>query len=139
MSLELHVLLASLPDREGWQASIDAAGFELRLDPELVVESDTGFVPCTIGTKQSGFELWREESAELARSYLSLAGHAAARPHAITLRWGGDMLECACALAAAAGMAHGLGGVAYYPDDDLTYEVEDLLGEAREAIAAACD
>jgi hypothetical protein len=46
------------------------------------------------------------------------------------------MGECACVMAAAAALVNGCRGLAYYPDDDLIYDAEGLLRDAREAMAA---
>ena len=41
------------------------------------------------------------------------------------------MNECACVLAASAGLVKLCDAVAYYPDDDLTYNLNGLLEEAK--------
>ena len=56
MSMELHVLLSKsrLPDVRQWQAAIDALEFDVKLDPSLQVESDTGFLPAKFKGRDSG-------------------------------------------------------------------------------------
>jgi len=53
------------------------------------------------------------------------------RDWCISFRWGGDLNECACVLAASAGLVRVCDAVAYYPDDDLNYELNRLLEDFR--------
>ena len=48
MSMELYAFIASLPDRDSWQAKIDDAGLDLQLDPDLDLSRDSGFSPCML-------------------------------------------------------------------------------------------
>ena len=56
------------------------------------------------------------------------------RDWCISFRWGGDMNECACVLAASAGLVRLCDAVAYYPDDDLTYDLNHLLEDFRACV-----
>ena len=56
----------NVPDREKLQASIDALGFDLKLDPEFTPFDDEGFSPCTLrGENDVGFEVFYETTAAL--------------------------------------------------------------------------
>ena len=137
MSLTLHVLLprGPLPNRDSWQAAVDKLGLPFILDPSLELPVTLGFRPCTIRGQASGFELNVESAADLAEMYPSLGDHGHDGT-ALTFYWGGDVTECACVMAAAAGLVSAYGGTAYYPDDDLMYDLEALQRDFRECLAS---
>jgi len=124
-----------LPDRSTWQASIDRLGFPVLLDRELRIPGDTGFVPCKLADRESGFEVYVDEADPLLNEYATLREAASAMDCAITFRWGGDLAECACGLAAAAALVVDFGGVAYYPDDDLIYTLDGLREDIQGCLA----
>ena len=136
MSLDLYAFVDQLPDRVAWQAAIDRAGVDLKLDPTLEVGRDEGFSPCEINGRSSGFELSAAPAAEVLGSYPSLTASVAARGHVLCFRWGGDLLECACVLGAALALVRGFQAVAYYPSEDLRYDVGGLEKDLRECLAA---
>jgi hypothetical protein len=139
MSIEMHVLVADrVPERSEWQAAIDALGIPLQLDPELNVVKDSGYSPCKLRGEDSGFELSDEPTPDLLDAFPTLASAAPAQvAKAITFRWGGDMKECACVLGAAAGLLSGFSAVAYYPADDILYDLDTLKSEFASALADA--
>jgi hypothetical protein len=134
MSLDLYVFVDRVPDRVAWQAAIDQTRVDLKLDPTLDVGRDEGFLPCELNGKSSGFELSLVPAAEVLGSYPSLKTSVGARLHAMCFRWGGDLVECACVLAATLGLVRGFKGVAYYPSDDLHYDVAGLEKDLRECL-----
>jgi hypothetical protein len=135
MSLGMYTFLESLPDRQRWQAAIDQSGVDLKLDPDLDLGRDAGFSPCLIQGKASGFELYVTPASEVFRELPSLAQLAGARPHAVCFRWGGDLIECACVLGATLALARGFNAVAYYPADEIVYDVDGLERELRECLS----
>jgi len=138
MSLELHVLLPAdkVPETHRWQDLINQAALQLVIDTTPDLRNHSGFWPCELKGQQSGFETYLDDSAELVENYPSLKKEAAGRDKAVSFRWGSDMSECACLMVAAAALVKGCGGVAYYPDDDLLYDAEGLLRDARGAMEA---
>jgi hypothetical protein len=104
------------------------------LDPALKVPSETGFLPCKVDGVESGFELFWDSAADLITEYPTLERLAGARDPAASFRWGGDLKECACVMAAAAGLVSGVSAVAYYPDDDLRYTLDGLVGDFCECL-----
>ncbi len=139
MSLELSVLLPSdrLPSVHEWQAAIDSLPFPLQLDPELDIRENVGFVPCKLAGEESGFELYLDQASDLVGSYPHIEAAVAGRDVAVSFRWGGDMSECACVVAAAAALVKGFGGLAYDPQDDEFYDGDRLLSEARTIVGDA--
>jgi hypothetical protein len=135
MSLDLYTFLESLPDRQTWQAAIDQTGVDLELDPDLDLSRDEGFSPCLLQGKASGFELQVMQASDLLRDYPALAQPAGLRSQAVCFRWGGDLAECACVLGAALALVRRFSAVAYYPADDLFYDVDTMEKELRECLA----
>jgi len=138
MSVELHALMPNndLPNRDDWQAAIDRLELPVQLYPGLDPSRDTGFSPCRLGERTAGFEIYRDSTEELASSYPSIAGIVQQDSVAISFRWGGDLAECACALAAASALASQFGAVVYYPADDIVYELDELLRETRGCLSS---
>lgn len=138
MSLELIVPFRteSLPTRSAWQAAIDQLAFDVQLDPDLDLTQDSGFSPTTIRGRESGFEINLIDGRSLLQHYPALAGKVRESNPAVCFTWGGDLAECACVMAvAAAALAGGWGATAYYPDDDMTYDVDGLTSDYHACVA----
>jgi hypothetical protein len=137
MSLEMHVFSRKvrIPDRSSWQATVEALGIPFELDPNLDPLHDSGFSPSKIRGTDSGFEIYSEPAIAFLENQRQLAKAVADRDWCISFRWGGDMHECACVLAASAALVKLCDAVAYFPDDDLTYDLNGLIEEANSALA----
>lgn len=91
----------NIPDRDALQASIDALGFDLKLDPEYTPFKDEGFSPCTLNSESdAGFEIFYEKTAELIAEYeddefKKLVGD---NDYAIEMCWRGSFKDCICVL-----------------------------------------
>ena len=108
MSMELIAVLPGpeRPDPRRWHMALHQLGLPWRFDYD---PKFTGFVPMTAGRVVSGVEIYDDTEPS--------PGQPA--PHrTIALRWGGDTLECACAFAAAAGLAHAFGATIHDPAAD---------------------
>jgi hypothetical protein len=136
MSLEQHAFLTrgSVPSRADWQAAIVRLGFDLQIYPGLKPFEDSGFLPCKLGAKDSGFEIYYDPADELLTAYPQMKEKVGHRDYCISFRWGGDMAECACVLIASAALAKSFDAVVYYPDDDLIYSLDALVSDAKEAL-----
>lgn len=115
MSLSLFVFIPAgpLPSCGAWQAAIDRLGFPVVIDRELDLPLSSGFRPCVLDGQASGFELYCDSGAGLVAEYprlRSLVDRAAST--ALIFRWGGDLRECACVLAAAAALVDSCHGLA---------------------------
>src|SRR5258707_8333657 len=106
MSIEMHVFLsrARVPDRPSWQAAIGSLEIPFELNASLDPFNDKGFSPSKIRGVDSGFEVYFEPSREVLKSYPEMVKSVGDRDWCISFRWGGDMNECACALAASAAL-----------------------------------
>lgn len=133
MSMELHVLLekSRLPDVQAWQAAIDALGFDVKLDPSLAVETDTGFLPAKFNGNDSGFEFDVSPVHEIADTYPEFGNEFAGRDVSGNFRWGGDLNEMACALVASAALATLTDGTWFDPQEGACVDPAGAVEEAR--------
>jgi hypothetical protein len=136
MSLEMNVFLekARIPDRSSWQAAVSSLGLPFELNPELDPLHDRGFSPSKLNGLDSGFEIYSESAKSVIENQPQLAEILDSRDWCISFRWGGNLSECACVLAASAGLVKLCDAVAYYPDDDLTYDLDGLVKEVNVVI-----
>jgi hypothetical protein len=133
MSLEMHVFLEKrrVPDRAAWQAAVDSLALPVRLSPDLDPIHDKGFSPSEIKGLKSGFEICSQPPDAHMQNQAELAKVVGNRDWCISFRWGGDMNDCACVLAASAGLVRFCDAVAYYADHNLTYDLNRLLEDFR--------
>ena len=138
MSLQQTAFVAGakLPDRAALQSAVDALGFDCKIDAVYVPSQCSGFLPCVLAGRASGFEVYFESAAEVLLDFPHLAECVGNRDVAITFRWGGDMAECACVLIVSAALAKAFAAIVHYQDDDLLYSAEQLVDEARSALRA---
>jgi hypothetical protein len=135
MSLDLYAFVSSLPNRADWQSAVDQVGIDLKLDPELDLAQDSGFSPCELRGKPSGFEISIEAASETLETYPSLESAVGSRSHVICFRWAGDLAECACVMGASLALVRAFGAIAYYPADDITYDEGSLERDLRGCLA----
>ncbi len=135
MSLELYTFLDSLPNRQAWQAAIVQVGVKLELDPQLDLSRSEGFSPCSVQGTPSGFEMHVVKVSDVVDEHPVLIHSVGKRSHALCFRWGGDFAECACVLGANLALVRVFGAVAYYPADELVYDVGTLEAELQECLA----
>ncbi|HEY3767769.1 MAG TPA: hypothetical protein VGN44_03775 [Candidatus Angelobacter sp.] len=137
MSQEMHVFLnkSRVPDRSSWQASISSLGLPLVFNLNLNPLVDTGFSPAKIKDIDSGFEIYSESAKEILQSYPNITKAVGNRDWCITFQWGGNLNECACVMAASAGLVKLCNALAFFPGDDLTYDLNGLLNEANSCLA----
>ena len=136
MSLTQTALIekSRVPDRQGLEDAVRALGFDLAIDEFYKPFDCSGFLPCVLKGRKSGFEIYFDSPEEALQSYPSLRELAAGRDCAITFRWGGDIGECACVLIVSAALAASFGAVVHYDPDDLLYSKDKLLAEAKQAV-----
>jgi hypothetical protein len=133
VSLEMLVFLekSRIPEQDSFQSAIESLGIPLQLDSSLNLTTDRGFSPSIIKGVSSGFEIGSEVAQEQIRNYPALKGIVDRRDWAFSFRWGSSMSECACVLGAAAALVKLCDAVVYYPADNITYDLKNLLDELQ--------
>ncbi len=138
MSLQqtAYLLAATIPKHDALQFAVDSLGFDCKIDASYVPFKCSGYLPCVLAGKDSGFEIYFESAADVVRSFPHLAESIGNREAAITFRWGGDMGECACVLIVSAALAKSFGAIVHFQDDDMLCSGEQLVKEAHMALQA---
>jgi hypothetical protein len=126
-----------VPNRAKLEEAVRELGFDLNIDEFYRPFDCSGFLPCVLKGKKSGFEIYFESPDEALQNFPHLKEKIGARDCAINFRWGGDMAECACVLIVSAALAKSFGAVVHYQDDDLLYSAEQLVEEAKAALQNA--
>ena len=136
MSLQqtAYVLRPCIPERDALQVAVDSLGFDCKIDASYVPFKSSGYLPCVLAGKKSGFEIYFERAADVVGDNPHLTESVGSREVAITFRWGGDMAECACVLIVSAALAKSFGAIVHYQDDDVLFSGEQLLNEAHAAL-----
>lgn len=131
MSLEMVVFVnkTRIPAVTDLQSAINAFGVQLEVNSALNLIEDSGFSPASINGVSSGFEVSSLPAQRIWHDHPSLKAIAGERDWSITLRWGGDMGECACVLGVSAALVKLCDAVAYYPPDSMTYNLSNLLND----------
>lgn len=127
----------SVPSRSALQASIDKLGFDLRVDPELNLATDSGFSPCILqGIPDVGFELSSGPAAAVLDENPHVADLSQGLDFCIQMIWHGNFKDCAAALIVACALATDFGAVVSYegnPPDS----AKDMLKEIPSALQQA--
>jgi hypothetical protein len=136
MSLTLTVFLSRelVPGKEEFERAIIALGFSVQIDTSYVPFRSSGFLPCVVGGRKSGFEISFEDSQAALEQLKQIKDAVGARDAAIVFRWGGDMAECASALIVSAALASAFDAVVYSSDDDILCSASELAEEAKSAL-----
>ena len=127
----------NVPDREKLQASIDALGFDLKLDPEFTPFDDEGFSPCTLrGENDVGFEVFYETTAALIEEdeddeeFKELVGD---NDYAIGMCWAGSFKDCTCVLMVSIALAKDFQATISYEGDGIE-TIEGMQGGIEECL-----
>ena len=135
MSNEIIAILpgADLPGKGRWQDALTTLGLPWRFAAAEHPAAVNGFYPMQAGEEDSGVEILHD-------TLEALPGHLPVEtPHrVIVFRWGGDLLQCACALSAAAGLAEAFGAAIHDPAQSPTLmDVPRLQAWAADVTAEA--
>lgn len=134
MSIELHIFLhdSRVPSADVWQQTIEHLSFPTILDKTLNLREDAGFSPTIYDGKPTGFEFYLEPSEDILATYSHIAEVVGDREKCATFRWGGDLLEMAAAITAAAALTKLTDGVYFYPGDDIVLGADEAVQATRE-------
>lgn len=126
-----------VPSREALQASIDALGFNLKIDPEFTPFEDAGFSPCVLdGTPDVGFEVFYAPTAELVGDDSDLTTIAGGRDFSITMTWRGSMKDCAAAMIVSCALAKDFDAVISY-EGEPPESIDSLIENTKSIIVEA--
>jgi hypothetical protein len=125
-----------VPARGKLEESIRSLGFDLAIDESYRPFECSGFLPCVLNGKESGFEIYFDSPKEALEAFPHLAEEVGTRDCKVTFRVGGDMAECACMLIVCAALVTSFESVVHYDADDIAYSAEGLIEEAQSALNA---
>lgn len=124
----------AVPQRAALQVAVDALGFDLKIDDSYVAFESSGFLPCMLKGKLSGFEIYFDKAADRLAIHPHLASAIGSRDVAVGFRWSGRFEELACVLIASAALAETSGAVVHYHEDDILYSTDQLMEELKSAL-----
>lgn len=125
---------SQVPGREALQASIDALGFDLKLDPALDLQGGSGFSPCVLaGTQGLGFELFSSPASEVLGDDAALREAIGDRDLALGMAWHGSMQDCAAALIVSCALAKDFGAAISF-ERDAPETFDSLMAATQEAL-----
>jgi hypothetical protein len=128
---------SSVPDRASLQASIDALGFDLKLHPDFTPFDDSGFLPFTLnGEEGPGYEIYYEETKDVAKGDERLLALAGDRDHCISMVWRSSLKDLACVMVVSCALTKDFGAVVSYegePAEPLESMLEATYGILKDA------
>jgi hypothetical protein len=141
MSMEMRVYFAGLPPT---CAAIEHAMVTLDLPFKIIGHVDltkhSGYLPMVYGAGddaiETGTEVYFDGSASTIAEF-DLKGVAPSFKTELSFRWGGDMMECACAEALAAAVAKITGGIVYEDAEGVLKNVDEAVALARTSLTQA--
>lgn len=142
MSMEIRAFFKGpvpAPAEVGRALAAQGLGFALT-EPTVALDEARGFLPMTFGAgedaEETGCEVYVGPAAETIAE-LGIAGVDPALDREISMRWGGDALEGACACALVAALARLTGGVIFDDAAGAIVTVDTARGYAAELLALA--
>lgn len=134
MAMEIHVVFhGKLPSRDELTRSMNELSFPFSIDPEVVLDEQSGFMPMRLGGTETGCEFdvfeGRDTVEELAADDIDRIDPRADR--CASFRFAGDMTEGVSAACAAAALAKLVNGVVLGDMEDRMLTVEEAIDSAR--------
>jgi hypothetical protein len=132
MSVDLVVYAArsAMPSTSQWAQSIVAAGFAAELDDDFDIDSFSGFLPCSYGGEEAGFEYF---AGPVEASEVELPSEC---DFSITFSTHSELRELAASVAAAATLCSLTQGVLYDAQAGTTVPASEVQQWAREQLLA---
>ncbi len=131
ISRTVYLRRSSLPTSTDWALSIRTAGFEMDLPTDFDLAEMSGFLPCTYGGHEAGFEYWFDEASSLELDD-ELRGSLGERDVAISFVTHADMRSLVTAVIAAAVLAATCDGIVHDEESDEVLLASEALASARE-------
>ena len=128
---------SDIPSREQLQGTIDQLGYDLKLDPELLLKADEGYSPCILkGESDVGFELFCEPTTDVVEDDDEFEEMANGKDTCITMSWGGSFKDCSCVLIVSYALMKEYGAITTYEGDELD-SLNSLEAGINEALEEA--
>lgn len=128
------LMKSAVPTAQALQRSIDALGFDLKLDPQLDFFKDQGFSPCVLnGQPDIGFEISSVSAHDILEDDENFQEIAGANDWCIGMSWGGSMHDCASVMIVSCAVAKDFGAVISYEGDPAD-PVAELIDGARNLV-----
>lgn len=128
---------SNVPDRDALQSSIDALGFNLKLDPDFTPFEDDGFSPCILdGVPDVGFEIFYEPSSDITEDDEDLQDIAGDNDFCISMVWRSSFKDGACAMIVSCALAKDFGAVISYEGEN-TEDLDSLIKNAKSMLKEA--
>jgi hypothetical protein len=141
MSMEMTVFFAgALPTPVAVTQSVQQLGLDFAIaDHHSGFDSGGGFMPMSYGRGEDAYETGVEVYVGCARETIDELGIEGIDPklnNEIWFRWGGDVMEGACAMALAAAIATLTGGVIWEDSEGVIISVETAVKYCHELLSA---
>lgn len=128
---------ARIPNYAALQASVEALGFDLKLNEHLNLLENTGFIPCELcGHGNVGFEIYTEPVTVVAEDDDFLLELANGLDACISMVWGGSLKDCAAVMIVSCALAKDFGAIISYEGDE-PESLQQLMDGARQALDMA--
>ncbi len=137
MSMEIYVFLnkSDMPSPPDWQQAIVESGFSLQLDMDFDQFTFTGFLPCNLDNRSTGFEYYFSPKTDVAAPDTYLAPLTTAFDSVVTFAWGGSTEELVAVLMASASLANLTPSLLHVPEEDSSLPQSQALPYARQQLA----
>lgn len=136
MSMEMHVFIQSskIPSTEQWQQVLKDSDFDLTLDGALSIKHTSGYSLAIYRGIRTGFEFHTSPTSELVDAYSNVANYIGGRDLSTNFTWGGDLIECAAAVTAAAALSKIADGILFDPQEGLFFNGDEAIAMARQTV-----
>jgi hypothetical protein len=126
-----------VPNRDSLQKSIDALGFDLKLDPDFSRFEDEGFLPFTLaGESGPGFEIFYQDIAQAIEDEAERAAIAGDNDYCISMLWRSSMKDLACVMIVSCALAKDFGAIVSY-EGEPPEDVQSMINSTRQIIVDA--
>ncbi len=139
MSIEIVLVfaLSAPPSAADLQSAFNLQGLPATLDQSLNLAELHGFLPLTYRGKATGFEYSVGTVEAVLKDYPGASVAGLKGQHAVTFRWGANLLECAAALDVAAALADSLGAKVFSTESGEYAPAEFLRAGAKQCLSLA--
>lgn len=132
--MELYVAVASaLPTADQIAAKSTQEGIALVIEP-IDWPTQSGFLSMVISGRSAGVEVDHMSPADSEEVLAAFGVPATPSTRIVAFRWGGDLTECGCALAAAASIAFLTEGDILDPEAGEKMSVAQAFADARQCL-----